>query len=1104
LGWCDCLCVVGGGRVELVTVLFSDLAGSTARRVRLGEAAADRLRVEHDRAVIGAIEQHAGRVVKHTGDGVMAIFSGASDAVAAAVALQQAVTRASGADPETALRVRVGLSAGDVTVEGDDRFGLPVVEAQRLEAAAAPGQILCASLVRTLAHGRGAHEFRPAGAIEVKGLDQPLEADEVVWEPLPESSSRVLPPVITAATGFPLVGRADLLAQIDGAWSETAGGATRVVLLAGEPGAGKTRLAAEAARRVADRRGLVLGGRSDEHVRVPYQPFAEALAFEFERQGRYIVLGTLGNELQRLVPVLGSAIPGLGAPLVAEPDAERIKLFDAVHGWLAATAEERPVMLLLDDLHWADLDTVLLLRHVVISVPVERMLVVATYRDTDIDRGHPLSLLLGELRRAGAVTRLLVQGLGADEVEALLATAAGHSLDEAGTALAHEVHAETGGNPFFVSEVLRHLAETGAIEQHAGRWVVADPSAPIVLPEGIRDVVGRRISTLPDTTQRLLSTAAVIGPEFALDLVAAVSGLDDDTTLDALEAALNAQLLREVGVGEYRFAHALVQSTLEGELSDTRRALMHRRTGEALEKLRGDDPASVPELARHWALAAGRERAALVHVRRAAEQALAQAAPAEAARWYRVALDLVDNDLHLEAELLVQAGKAEFLAGLFSGRDTLLEAARRADQVGDLNLMCDALGVSHRRAASEVNSEVDSETMALLERAIAMVPTDDADRRALLLARLALECIFTGEVDRRVSLLSEAEALVNGITDETERFRVTEAILEATPYSRQTTVWRRASLDRYRAARPFIEASDDFSLRFDYLGLGIRLLCGVGEREGLDANLDECVALVADSGHPFGEQKLPALAMGLALIDGRLDDAARHGEDFRARWTARGIPETAAYYDGLQYQLARERGLLKATGARLATGLLTRSPGPRPDVLAALAALTFMEAGLLEDARAVVDERSGNDFGDVPDEAALPIAWAGWAEATAATGHMRATSAMYAILAADPDRHLATGGWYLGSAQRYLALLADALDRPDEADERFALAVAAHERMATPPWLARTLLDWADHKLIHRDNTTSRLLAERALTEIGDLPLSAQRERAERLLQTMA
>src|SRR5262249_6575464 len=160
--------------------------------------------------------------------------------------------------------------------------------------------------------------------------------------------------------------------------------------------------------------GLVLGGRSDEHVPMAYQPFAEALGFQLDCDGLHVVLGALGGELQRLVPELGTVIPGLGAPLVAEPDAERIKLFDAVRAWLAATAAVQPVVLLLDDLHWADLGTLLLLRHVAITVPVERMLVVATYRDTEVDRAHPLSALLGELRRAGSVTRFLVQGLEVD------------------------------------------------------------------------------------------------------------------------------------------------------------------------------------------------------------------------------------------------------------------------------------------------------------------------------------------------------------------------------------------------------------------------------------------------------------------------------------------------------------------------------------------------------------------------------------------------------------------------------------------------------------------------------------------------------------------
>ena len=171
-------------RIETLSVLFTDLVESTGRRVRSGEEAADRDRLRHDRAVREAIEAQGGSVAKHTGDGVMATFTGASEAIGAAVAIQQAIdveNRRAGGEP---LRVRIGVSAGDVSVEGEDCFGLPVVEAQRLESAARPGHILISSIVKVLARGRGGHRFTAAGALELKGLEGPLDADEVHWDPV--------------------------------------------------------------------------------------------------------------------------------------------------------------------------------------------------------------------------------------------------------------------------------------------------------------------------------------------------------------------------------------------------------------------------------------------------------------------------------------------------------------------------------------------------------------------------------------------------------------------------------------------------------------------------------------------------------------------------------------------------------------------------------------------------------------------------------------------------------------------------------------------------------------------------------------------------------
>jgi class 3 adenylate cyclase len=455
----------GSARVETLTVMFTDLVDSTGMRVRLGEEQAERVRERHDRLVRAAVVANRGRIAKHMGDGVMAVFTGASDALGAAVALQQDLHAENLRGRNTVLlAVRIGISAGDVTVEGEDCFGLPVVEAQRLEAAAQPGQVLVSGLVSALAHGRGGHELRPLGRVELKGLEHPVDAEEVVWHPRPAvSEAPALPPRFADRGAFPFTGRVKEAEALVGAWSTVISGGTRLVLMSGEPGIGKTRLAAETATGIADKGGMVLAGRCDELVGAPYQPFAEALRFRMGQPGGGESLGPAPGELVRLVPELADVVPGLPSPLMASPDAERLRLFEAVRGWVAALAAASPVVLVLDDLHWADAGTLLLMRHIVVTDPVPQLLVLGTYRDTDLDRTHPLSGMLGELRRRAEVTRVVLEGLDTGEVTDLMSRAAGHELGDDGLTLAVEVRAETGGNPFFIGEVLRHLAESGAI-----------------------------------------------------------------------------------------------------------------------------------------------------------------------------------------------------------------------------------------------------------------------------------------------------------------------------------------------------------------------------------------------------------------------------------------------------------------------------------------------------------------------------------------------------------------------------------------------------------------------------------------------------------------
>jgi hypothetical protein len=367
---------------------------------RLGAEAFDQLRLAHFAALRQALDRHGGEEVKNTGDGLMATFGSVVDAVRGAVAMQQATDRQArtGRAP---IAIRVGVSIGEVTFEDGDVFGAPVVEAARLVAAAGPGKILTTSIARALAGGRADAEFGDLGPMELKGLPDPVPVCEVLWQ----SAAWSIPmPALLTDIGRVFVGRDDELERLRQLWKEAVAGERRVALIAGEPGVGKTRVAAELAEPAHGEGALVLAGRCDEDLGVPYQPFVEALRHFINHtpedlEGR---LGAYGGELVRLVPEISPRVGGLGEPLRSDPETERYRLFDAVAAWLAAACEQSPLLLVLDDLQWAAKPTLLLLRHVVRFPELKRLLILGTYRDTELGHDHPLV----ELQFAGDSRRI--------------------------------------------------------------------------------------------------------------------------------------------------------------------------------------------------------------------------------------------------------------------------------------------------------------------------------------------------------------------------------------------------------------------------------------------------------------------------------------------------------------------------------------------------------------------------------------------------------------------------------------------------------------------------------------------------------------------------
>ena len=526
------------------TVLFTDLVGSTALFARLGPRG-DVVRRSHFSALRAAVAAHGGEEVKNLGDGLMVSFRSAGAALACAVSMQHAVDRLGRRDPQ---EIRIGVSAGDISDEDGDLFGPPVIEAARLCAAARGGQILVSDVALILSRPRR-FDSVSLGDVVLKGFDEPLAVSEVRWVPV-VAGPMPMPPDLDAGTQPSFVGRASDCRRLTELWEATAAGSRQAVFVAGEPGVGKTRLALELARTAHGQGAVVLYGRCDEELGDAYQPFAQAVRHHVAHcwlEDLAAHVDGHGSDLSRLVPEIRRRIPNLPDPEVVEPELHRVRLFEAVAALLASASREAPVVLVLDDLHWAAKPTLLMLRHLLRDTSPAALLVIATFRDTQLSSTHPLVETLGELRGRGLVEQLTLTGLDQHEVAAFVEAAAGHRLDPEVTALARAVHAQTDGNPFFVGEVLRHLRDTGAINQREGAWSLDTSVAELPLPAGVRFTVGGRLTYLSAPARQTLAVASVVGQEFGLDLLERVGTVDADELVDVVDEMVRSRLVHEVG-----------------------------------------------------------------------------------------------------------------------------------------------------------------------------------------------------------------------------------------------------------------------------------------------------------------------------------------------------------------------------------------------------------------------------------------------------------------------------------------------------------------------------------------------------------------------------
>ena len=894
-------------------------------------------------------------------------------------------------------------------------------------------------------------------------LDQVLVVGASATPPVQRVFS--VPAVLAVGTDDTFVGREVDLAALDRIYAEVADGARRMVLLCGEPGIGKTRLAAQFARRVFAEGAIVLYGRCDEEGLLAQQPFVEALRQYVHGCPMRELAGQLqlvSGELRRIVPELAERIPDLPEPLPGDPEGARSRLFEAVCSLLCQASEHTPMLLVLDDLHWADPSTLLLLKYLARYPQETQLLVLGTYRQTDVDVDHPLSAVLPRLARECRVRSHILERLDAAAVSALVGIQVG---DDASPELRRLVYEATEGNAFFVVEVLRHLAESGAIDS-------GEAPERLEVPEGVKDVVAQRIRHLGSETQRLLVTASVLGQEIELSVLQCLSPLDEDNLLESLEAAVRAHVLQEVSgaPGRYRFSHALIHDTLYGSLTATRRVVLHRRAGAAVEAVHGDDlERYLAELAHHFGNAGsgGDLDRAIEYGTRAGELATTQLAHEKAAAQFRHTAELIDavhseRLQHRRCDLVIARGEAERRAGDPAYRTTLLQAASLARGLRDSERLARA-ALANNRGTFSSGRGVDRERVSVLHAALDAYDPADSPMRATLMALLALELITDQDSRLRDRLNRDAVAMARRIDDPRTLATVLTQRCVAQWSPSQTIAERQANL---REAEEIADRLSDPLLLGHAAYFGAHAAMNAGDLEECDRLLVRLGAVAQHLAQPFLRwYEMVARAKRLS-ISGPAIEAERLAVAALEVGQRGGHPDSIMWFHG-QLIAARyvqgtlDRGdprlpdLIPAPGTTLPAGPNIAQSRATPLLDGAAMCAILSEVGRLDDARGHFEFVMRDGLDDLPpDYRALTIP----VYASVACAHLGDTpraERLLELLEPERDRFVTTGAAWFGTTTHYLGLLAATLHRPDEADAYFASAARSYESLDAKPWLVR-------------------------------------------------
>jgi len=850
------------------------------------------------------------------------------------------------------------------------------------------------------------------------------------------------------------VGREGELEVMLSALEHAQAGRGSIVLLSGEAGIGKSRLADEVAAHARDRGLRVLRGRAWEAGGAPaYWPWLQVLRAYLRGAEPAQLRGQLvrgAPELAELIPELRELLGELPRPTVRDPEALRFRLFDAIGAFLGAVAEERPALIVLDDLHAADESSLLLLRFLAGSVGEDRLVVVGAYRDTEVGPGDPVERLSADLARDGRVTRIAMGGLSRDDVAAYVELSTGTA---APAGLVEAIHRRTLGNPLFVVETVQLLASTGTLQ---------GANLATAVPDGVREAVDSRLERLPAGVREALTVASVLGHEFDPGVLERLIAHDP---ADALDAAVATRLVDAApgAPGLLRFSHGLVRDVLYEAIPSRQRRQLHRQIAELLERRHAAElSAHAATLAYHFFRAGATEDAA-EYALLAAERATSQLAYEEAARLYRLALRALEGTEILDeqrlCELLLALGDVLSRAGdEAEAREIFLRAAdvsRRAGMSDELAHA--ALGYGGRWVWTVMRG--DRHVIPLLEEALVALPDEDSAPRARLLARLAggpLKVRGDASRARRFAMSADAVAMARRLGDPALRAWTLDA--------RKVAIWGPDTLEEHWAvidelARLAHESGEPEQLVDAHVCALIKLFERF-EIDGFDESHARATAAADKLGQPGQRWLVAVMAPMHALLVGRLDDAERL-IDQAFLLGQEAIPWNARVSRVMQrFVLGILRAELSAVEPELRAAA---SENPWfPTLQAALAAL-YAELGDCERARAAFEALAADDFAAVPTDDEWLLTMGLLADACCFLGDADRAGVLYRRL--EPYAHRIVVGPLeacLGSAARPLGKLAGTLGRTVDAAQWLDCAATVNERARALPWAAHARREQAE------------------------------------------